>query len=336
MQATITYLLTEQAQRAAMAATGQPVARKQTLTIDITTEDLELLPVSEDGTISVDLADTWRRWHTSALIASGGWTDNKAGKPLANVIDPPILADVRKGLEILAAAAAAEAEIIAANDAHNQAVTEAAFQRFLANPNPSALIGGYGADLRTYVGDVRSPAGWYPESHAGFQAEIERRRQLRKAENEAAKAAKEAAKVEAISAWVAAHGTESQRARHAAGLLPRQEATSAMAEAAFAAGADLRQFHAHELEPECSSEQCAAYECEIERTEMDYTDGLDAESFARYESIKALFPAATISLRQYTAFHDCGHNEDCHTGHALTCVVSVKFGPFGFEREYAL
>lgn len=36
MQATITYLLSEQAQKAAILATGQPVARKQSTTIDVT------------------------------------------------------------------------------------------------------------------------------------------------------------------------------------------------------------------------------------------------------------------------------------------------------------
>ncbi len=56
MQATITYLLTEQAQRAQMAATGQPVARKQTHTIDITPEDLPLLDVDAEGRVYLDLA----------------------------------------------------------------------------------------------------------------------------------------------------------------------------------------------------------------------------------------------------------------------------------------
>jgi hypothetical protein len=56
MQATITYLLTEQAQRAQMAATGQPVARKQTMTIEVSAEDLPLLDVSHEGVAYLDLA----------------------------------------------------------------------------------------------------------------------------------------------------------------------------------------------------------------------------------------------------------------------------------------
>ena len=334
MQATITYLLTEQAQRAAMAATGQPVARKQTMTIDITPEDLGLFPISETGEIRVDLADTWRGWKTSALI-EGGWTkDAGTGKPQANIIDPPILEDVRKGLALISEREKQEAEITATNTAHNQAVTEAAYQRLLADP--AERLGGYGAQIRSYVGDVRSPAAWWPEAHEGFRAEIERRRQLDKAERAATDAAKEAAKVTAINAWVAEHGTESQRARHAAGMLPRQEAIDGMVEAAFSAGSELVQFHASDLEPSCSDEQCAEYECEVERSVDDYTDGLDAEKFARYEALRALFPDGTLALRKHAAWHNCRHDEDCHSQYAVTCTVSVKCGPFTFGREYAL
>jgi len=55
MQATITYRLTEQAQRAQMAATGRPVARKQTITVEVPTEDLGLMQVTETGELYLDL-----------------------------------------------------------------------------------------------------------------------------------------------------------------------------------------------------------------------------------------------------------------------------------------
>jgi len=81
MQATITYLLTEQAQRAQMAATGQPVARKQTITVEVPTEDLGLMEVADDGTPYLDLTQEWprpkpqREW----LVSSGSVAD-LAGK----------------------------------------------------------------------------------------------------------------------------------------------------------------------------------------------------------------------------------------------------------------
>ncbi|MGB7602106.1 MAG: hypothetical protein WBM24_17490, partial [Candidatus Sulfotelmatobacter sp.] len=61
MQATITYQITEQAQRAAMAATGQPVTRKQTVTeqIDNGLVNHHLATVKSDGSIEFDLARQW-------------------------------------------------------------------------------------------------------------------------------------------------------------------------------------------------------------------------------------------------------------------------------------
>jgi len=58
MQATITYLLTEQAQRAQMVATGQPVARRQVAIVEVSPEDFPLLDVADDGTLFLDLSDT--------------------------------------------------------------------------------------------------------------------------------------------------------------------------------------------------------------------------------------------------------------------------------------
>src|SRR5258708_39817988 len=68
MQATITYLLTEQAQRAQMAATGQPVARKQTMTVEGAAEDLELCTVADDGTATIE---PLRSYHRPAHLAAG-------------------------------------------------------------------------------------------------------------------------------------------------------------------------------------------------------------------------------------------------------------------------
>ena len=85
MQATIAYLLTEQAQRAQMAATGQPVARKQTTTEDIPSDLIThpLVQIGESGEMLVDLsrdtginrdgtvACSWRSESGWAIIRAG-------------------------------------------------------------------------------------------------------------------------------------------------------------------------------------------------------------------------------------------------------------------------
>jgi hypothetical protein len=97
MQATITYLLTEQAQRAQMAATGQPVARKQTMSIEVTADDLPLCKVAEDGSLSIDTAHE----HEPALVAAG-W--HKANPIESQIYAPDVLGDIRAGTVILDAA----------------------------------------------------------------------------------------------------------------------------------------------------------------------------------------------------------------------------------------
>jgi hypothetical protein len=67
-----------------------------------------------------------------------------------------------------------------------------------------------------------------------------RRDDADKAAKEAARAAKEQAKTEYLSAWIAERGSESQKARSKENLLPRDEAISALAEATFTALATKR------------------------------------------------------------------------------------------------
>ncbi len=96
MQATITYLLTEQAQRAQMAATGQPVARRQSMTIEVTPDDLPLCEVANDGSISVSVVP-----NKPALFCAGWHNAN----PIEAVsYAPDVLADIRRGQAILDAA----------------------------------------------------------------------------------------------------------------------------------------------------------------------------------------------------------------------------------------
>ena len=100
MQATITYLLTEQTQRAQMAATGQPVARKQTMTIDVPVEDLPLCKITETGEASIELG--WSKiW---PALAAAGWERNGAATVSATAFAPDVIADIKRGQSALDAA----------------------------------------------------------------------------------------------------------------------------------------------------------------------------------------------------------------------------------------
>lgn len=89
MQATIHFLLTEQAQRAAMAATGQPVTRKQTRTVEVAHEDIPLYTVDEAGTLTLDLTtctqhgDALRAIHAEYKGSAIYWLRDVGADPVA-------------------------------------------------------------------------------------------------------------------------------------------------------------------------------------------------------------------------------------------------------------
>src|SRR5258708_38314470 len=98
MQATITYLLTDQVQRAQMAATGQRGARKQTMTVEVAAEDLVLCTVADDGTATIE---PLRSDHRPALLAAG-WSDDSMLS--ATTYAPDVIADIKRGNALLAGA----------------------------------------------------------------------------------------------------------------------------------------------------------------------------------------------------------------------------------------
>jgi len=194
MQATVSYTLTEQAQRAQMAATGQPVARKQTMTIEITPDDLPLCNVAEDGTLSVD------PHHSNAgPLVCAGWYDSNPIQ--ANVYGPDILADIRAGKQIIDAAKAAlietaNAYVLATESERKESLSDVV--KVPATPEIKAMLPAlryaehitdtqaYSSAVGVYVSDLR------PEVQAVLSARYDAHQE-----------AKRAASSAAIDAWIA-------------------------------------------------------------------------------------------------------------------------------------
>jgi len=325
MQATITYLLTEQAQRAQMAATGQPVARKQLATIEVHADDLGIFQVSDDGSITtVDLtgfsAGTSR---FGGRLKAAGWpTWNGSNGIAASVIDPPFVADYHRGEGLLKAIADKECAEKAANTAHNLARIEAAYQRFLADP--SARIGS----LREYVGDLESPSAYWPENHEPFVAEFKRRNNADAMEAKAIAAAKEALKTAAIDAFVRASCPPVMIEQYDDGLLCRKTMLSLMATAALDACG---------LPAACpDSVVCDGRECPC----GDYV--VDCIPPAIYRAWKA-FTLPEGSTVEFRRVRDCNgteeawqDNDDRATPTYYVAIVTIPSGPFQFTRRIRL
>ena len=114
MKATITYTLSESAQREQMAATGQPVAREQQYEQEITADELPLMAVAAAGALTLDVRESAFR---AELQAAGALDNDRLSCGYTRLLhpQPDIIALIRAGQSILASqrmasTAAADAE----------------------------------------------------------------------------------------------------------------------------------------------------------------------------------------------------------------------------------
>lgn len=208
-------------------------------------------------------------------------------------------------------------------------------------PNPARCF------LNTAAGrllfDVRNDTGAgrdVPrEAYRRFRADVNDRRahgQRQRAEADAQRAEKE----RAIAAWVARHGSDDQRRRHAAGVLPVPEVVEALTDNAFAAVADMTpypmdgtarlQVHLREA--------TGRHDLVIASTELDITGAtvVDATAgeWAVMETLRERLADADVVLRE----HRLSWRRD-PTLPAL-CVYGAlatrRVGPFVLRREFAV
>ncbi len=186
MQATITYLLTEQAQRDAMAATGQPVARKQSITVDVTAEDMTIMQVAEDGTPYLDLSRRGNDSHKDWLLAANAVTDihvkDEGYLPHFLAPNPDVLALLRSGR---VATRAATAAAVAKQQAEVEEREASCIARFLGGGE-----GMYRDGIRIYNPWGPDIPVTHPRAHE-ILAEIKRRQ-----EDQAAAKSRKLAKIE--------------------------------------------------------------------------------------------------------------------------------------------
>lgn len=325
MQATITYLLTEQAQRAQMAATGQPVSRKQTVNVEVAPEDLGLLHISDDGMPSLDVSV--RAGYTShgPSLRAAGW-EQLPGTP-ADLAAPAffidVLADLKRGSAILSERNAAAAAILVENGEYNRAQADLAYQEFLRNPNarldPHNNIRGVG---------VRSPADWWPHQHDAWTAEIRRRNDADATEKKTAAAAIEQAKLAAIDAFIASTSDTLMIQQHTDGLLSRRDAIAMMAKSALDAA---------NLPAECpDSVVCGNSDCPCKDHIVEV---IPIEVYARWKSIGPLPENATITFH---AVRNCLRDDDGDYPPSAPenagpleyqAVITIPSGPFQFVRR---
>ena len=139
-----------------------------------------------------------------------------------------------------------------------------------------------------------------PEAHRRFRADL-RAKQERDSERRAADLALHEEKQQFVAEWIAANGTEEQRIRQAAGVLPMSEAVAAITEQVFARvgrpqytrdGAQrLREHLAHF--PEHAGVEVTAADVVVS---TEHAKMASAAQWAVVEEFKADFPDAAVVL----------------------------------------
>jgi hypothetical protein len=350
MQATITYYLTEIAQRAQMAATGQPVTRKQIITVDVQQEDWPLMQIAEDGSLYLDLtAENQKLVHYHALRATGALKDVPGRKgedrhmtsnlyQAINQPSPDILALIRAGNEKLAAKQRAED----AEKAAVRASVDDAIRNFLAGDTP--VTDGYyrrhvkttGADLsmrddelaKAYIAEATRRHEAHEASEKARIAESDRRYREEKERKETEQAALEERKTAAIAEWIAGCGDALLQQQQADGLLCRKTVISRMAEDALDATG---------LPAECpDSVVCDDNDCPCCDKVVDC---IPPKIYACWKTFPALPEGSSVEWRRV---RNCLKDEDgCYDhdrGESAGPVeyhanVTVPSGPFQFTRR---
>lgn len=176
------------------------------------------------------------------------------------------------------------------------------------------------------------------EAHRRFRADLlteaERRRQAH-----ATQTAVWDAKKRMVDEWVAAHGNEEQRGRHAAGVLPMREVVAALTDDAFACLAD---------HPHYALDGAAVLQAHLrERTgRADLVvspadlivvgEDADSATAAQWEVVRRLqaaVPDGTVTLRSHRLSWRREPNSPSLT--VFGALVTRKVGPFVLRREFA-
>lgn len=242
LSVTATYTLSEAGRKASLVAGGDGRAH-QRLTVHVPTARLHLVAVDANGIARLKLQPRFE--------VDGERVVRHDGPPVYDA--PPTLDELFK-------AASRNYELERRyrtdrsldrdrrRDTERERRAEIATD-FLADPARRAMVHPSPTPTRCFIATDHGrltfdatkesgPARDLPaEAYRRFRADL----RVRKERNLAVRTEQLALhdeKVHAIATWVATHGSEDQRARHAAGLFPDEEAISAMTEEAFAPVAD--------------------------------------------------------------------------------------------------
>jgi hypothetical protein len=176
-----------------------------------------------------------------------------------------------------------------------------------------------------------------PEACRRFMADLRERRERNMARR-AEQLALHEEKRRAVANWVERRGTADQRARHAAGVLPLDEALEGMADEAFAVLGDRPRYVRDGMERlQAYLRQFPQYaDAVVARSELSVvSENADHATEAQWQlqqQLQALLPDASVTLR----IHRLAWKADsaAPTLTQFGVLVARRIGPFMIRREY--
>lgn len=340
---TATYHLSEEGRKASLLVGGDGRAQQQ-ITLQVPTTRLHLVTVDANGHAGLKLRPRYEIDGQQRVV--------RVDKPPTYDRPPTIdelFRDAARNHELertfLAERGAARARRREA-DTDVRARLATVFlsdktQRALVHPAPSPKRCYLNTDRGRILFDLGTDEGPAkevpPEAHRRFRADLaarkERNRQLR-----AEQLALHEEKKHFIADWIAAHGTAEQQTRHAAGVLPMDEAIEAIADQVFAA------LGHHPRYQRDGAGQLQAYlqrlhqyrDVIVHPTEL-IVNGTDAATATAAQwnlvrELQGVFPGARITLRAHRLAWK--RDPQARTLTQFGILLSQKCGPLVLRREY--
>jgi len=176
-----------------------------------------------------------------------------------------------------------------------------------------------------------------PEAYRRFTADLRERRERNMARR-AEQLALHEEKRRAIADWVERCGTSDQKARHAAGLLPLQEALEGLADEAFAVvgdrpryvrdGVERLQAHLRQF-PDYANVVISPLELLVVSTQAE---SVTVEQWALKQHLETILPNAQLSFRVHRLSWKTDPRAPALTQFGV--LVTDRSGPFTLRREY--
>jgi hypothetical protein len=339
LAASAVYQLSETGRKASLLAGGDGKA-VQRLSVQVPATRLHLVTVGLGGQAKLKLQPHFERVDGQAVRRDG----------------PPVF-DAPPTLDELFHIAARNHELArefrarrsGARDEYRERRAEVA-RAFLGDPSQRSMVRPVPTPRRCFMAtssgrlmfdatlDTGRAAQVPVEAYRRFRADRRARREDH-LKRRAADQALHEEKTRVVAEWVAAHGSDDQRGRHAAGLLPVAEVIEALTDDAFAAVADLPRYPldgAERLQSHLralTGTNLVVAPSELAIAGLSATDASAAE-WAVMQQLKSRLPDADVTLREHRL---SWRRDPTLPGISLYGVLATRrVGPFVLRREFAV